>query len=123
MSATKESAVNINNKDKLHEIFNDVFSTKIFLLGASFILFTFILIFIPYFKENRLIYLLTFGNVIGLCIFPVWFFQGIQKMKYITYINFFSKVIFTIAIFVFVRSKEDVWLVLYLLHVVIYLRV
>jgi len=110
MSATKEISLNIGNTEKLHEIFNDVLSTKVFLLCISFIILSLILFFVPYFEENRLIYFLTFGNVIGLCIFPSWFFQGVQKMKYITYINFFSKVLFTLAIFVFVKDKDDVWL-------------
>lgn len=110
MSATKEISLNIGNTEKLHEIFNDVLSTKIFLLGVSFVILSLILFLVPYFEENRLIYFLTFGNVVGLCIFPSWFFQGVQKMKYITYINFFSKILFTLAIFVFVKEKEDVWL-------------
>ncbi|MHA3788489.1 flippase [Flavobacterium hauense] len=110
MSATKDIATNAGNQEKLHEIFNDVLSTKIFLLGISFIGMLLIVFFIPYFRENKLIYILTFGNVVGLSIFPSWFFQGIQKMKYITYINFFSKIVFTAAIFVFVKTKDDILL-------------
>ncbi|ALM49210.1 hypothetical protein AMR72_10095 [Flavobacterium psychrophilum] len=110
MTATKDIAVNIDDKQKLQEIFNDVFSSKMFLLGLSFIILCVLLLFVPYFQKNRLIYLLTFGNIIGLSLFPVWFFQGIQKMKYITYINFFSKIVFTAAIFVFVKKSEDVWM-------------
>lgn len=111
MSATKDIAMNIDDKEKMHNIFNEVLSTKIFLLGISTVLMLLIVFFIPYFSDNKLIYILTFGNVVGLCIFPSWFFQGIQKMKYITYINFFSKIVFTGAIFVFVKSKEDILLV------------
>ncbi|PZR23972.1 MAG: flippase [Flavobacterium psychrophilum] len=111
MSATKEIALNTDDKDKVHEIFNDVLSTKVFLLFISLLIMLPIVLFIPYFGENKWVYILTFGNVIGFCIFPSWFFQGIQKMKYITYINFFSKILFTGAIFVFVKSKEDILLV------------
>jgi len=110
MTATKEIAVHSDNKEKMHEIFNDVLFTKLFLLGISFIVLTLLLLFVPFFKEHRLVYLFTFGNIIGQSIFPMWFFQGIQKMKYITYINFCSKVLFTIAIFVFVKHKTDAWL-------------
>lgn len=49
------------------------------------------------------IYFLTFGTVV---LFPVWFFQGMERMQYIL-----SKVIFTVAIFVFVQEQSDFYLV------------
>jgi polysaccharide transporter, PST family len=111
MTATKEIAVNAGNTEKIHEIFNDVFSSKIFLLLCSFVVLCLVVFTIPFFSEHRLIYLLTFGNIVGLSLFPVWFFQGMQQMKYITYINFFCKLLFTAAIFVFVNGPQDMVLV------------
>jgi len=43
------------------------------------------------------------GNVL----FPVWFFQGMERMKYITILNIIAKGIFTICIFIFIRKMAD----------------
>jgi len=53
------------------------------------------------------LYNLTFGMVLGSVLFPTWFFQGMEKMKYITILTIIAKIIFTVAIFIFVQSSED----------------
>lgn len=37
----------------------------------------------------------------------LWFYQGIEKMKYITLLNIVSKLIFTVSVFVVVRYSSD----------------
>jgi polysaccharide transporter, PST family len=43
--------------------------------------------------------------------FPVWFFQGIEDMKFITIINLISKLVSTVGIFVLVKHSDDYLLV------------
>lgn len=111
LTATREVAIYRDSKEKLVEIFSSVMLIKCILMLLSFGLLYLLVSHVDKFAQHKEVYFLTFGIVIGQVLFPIWFFQGMERMKYITYLNILSKVIFTIAIFIFVREKDDVWLV------------
>ncbi len=106
-SATREIAIYQNDKEKLSNFFSSVMSIKLILGGICFLGLSLILYIFPQLRVNSILYFITFGMVIGNILFPVWFFQGIEKMKYITILNVFSKVISTILIFIFVKQISD----------------
>ncbi|MGC9070591.1 MAG: oligosaccharide flippase family protein, partial [Elusimicrobiales bacterium] len=107
LSATREISINRDNKEKISEIFSSVMFIKFGLIMISLILLTIIVFSFEKFRVDWLIYYLTFGIVIGQAMFPVWLFQGLEEMRYITYVNVIAKGIFTLAVFVFVRNISD----------------
>ncbi|HIP27439.1 MAG TPA: flippase, partial [Flavobacteriaceae bacterium] len=111
LTATKEISLHREDKNKIIEIYSSVMSIKFILLIISFLILCTLVFTFQRLAEHWEIYLLTFGSVLGQVLFPIWVFQGMEKMKYITYLNIVSKLIFTIAIFVFVQQQSDVYLV------------
>ena len=107
LSATKEISINRDNKEKISEIFSAVMCIKTGMFIISFIILTLLICFIDSMNEHLILYYTTFGIVLGNVLFPSWFFQGIEKMKYITIISVITRILFTIFIFVVVRGKDD----------------
>jgi len=107
LSATREVSINRDNKEKITEIFSSVMIAKIILCMLSLLILGIFLIFIPKFNNDWLIYLITFGVILGDAIFPVWFFQGMERMKYIASLNVVASVIFPACVFIFIKSSED----------------
>lgn len=111
LSATREVALNAKKPNKLNEIISAVFSIKFMLLLFSFLVLIVAINLFDRFLQDSMLYYYSFLKIIALAFFPVWFFQGIEKMKYITLIDILSKSIFTVLIFVFVQSESDYILV------------
>jgi PST family polysaccharide transporter len=107
LSATREISINRDNLEKVSKIFSTVMLIKILLFIFSFIVLSLLIFFIDTLHEHMALYYVTFGFVLGNLLFPTWFFQGMEKMKYITYINFVSRVLFTVLIFVLVKESDD----------------
>jgi len=108
LSATREVSVNRDNKEKVSEIFSSILAIKLFFVLVSLIILSILIATIDRLNENADLYYVTFGLVIGNSLFSSWFFQGMEKMKYITYINVASKIFFTLFIFILVKEAEDI---------------
>ncbi len=106
-SATREIAVNKDNQNKISEIFNSVMGVKFILIGLCFIILNFMIILIPNCQNEFLLFYLTFFMVIGHALYPIWYFQGIEHMKYVTFLKIVSQIIFIILIFLFIKSPND----------------
>ena len=86
-------------------------SIKLLMLMLSLAILIFITSFFEKYKQDALIFQLTFGVIIGNMLFPIWFFQGFEKMKYVTGLNICAKLIFTSTIFIFIQDRSDTYFV------------
>jgi len=107
ISATKEISLCLNDHAKVCKVFSSVMIVKVALAFLSLLIFGIIVYFIPKFRNDWMVYILSFGAVAGSTIFPVWFFQGTEKMKYITNLNIMGGIISAFFILSFIRGPQD----------------
>lgn len=106
-TATRDVAKNRDDKEKVSEIFSNVLWARILLMLVSFCLLCVCVLIIPKLRENADVIMISFLMIPGHIMFPDWFFQAMERMKYITILNIVSKTLFTVAIFLFIKERQD----------------
>ncbi|MGV0978577.1 oligosaccharide flippase family protein [Empedobacter falsenii] len=107
LPATKSIAENLDNHEKIEDTLSSIFTTKIYLFIISTIIFSILLFVIPMFRLHLVLFFLCFLTIISFIIFPQWYFQGIQQMRIVTYIQIGFKLVSLPLIFLMVKNPED----------------
>lgn len=107
LTATRDISINRFDAAKVNEIYTCVFFIKTVLIVISFVFLLMMFLLFPSFLKDWPLYLFSFFVIVGQSLFPTWFFQGMEKMKYITYLSVSAKIFFTLGIFVFVAGPDD----------------
>lgn len=106
-TAVRDIAQNRDNPHVVSVICSKVLCASFYLLITSSILLCLLVYLIPAFYEERTVILVTALIMPGYIFFPDWLFQAMERMKYITIINFIAKVLFTLFIFVIITEPDD----------------
>ena len=114
--AAKYVVENKNNPKKLNEVITSIYYIKSILFLLSFLL----LIPLSYNPQiNNYISLILLMLILGLgeVLMPIWFFQGIEKMKSVTILTFITKIILILLTIFFIKESND--LNLYIVFLVV----
>ncbi len=107
----KDISIHRDNINKLSEIISSILIIRFILWLFCFVIYFIIISIIPLYNMHLLLFLLSFGITFNDLLFPQFFFQGIEKMKFITFINIGISSIFIILIFLFIKDPKDYYLV------------
>lgn len=111
LSATRAISIHRDDFRKVNEIYSNVFTIKILLLFTSSMLLFFFILYMDFSSKDKLLYFFTFGQVIGQALLPLWLYQGLERMRFITYVNVFAKIFFLISLFFIVKEHDDYYIV------------
>ena len=100
-------SINRNDNDKLSEIVSSVLCIRSALCIICLFLYLIVVLIIPTYRAHLLLFVFFYGITLNEVLFPQYFFQGIEKMKYSTLINILIRIVFIALVFITVKSKDD----------------
>lgn len=106
-SATRSIAQNRDEVGQISRVFCCVFVVKSFLTLVGMLVLACVLLAVQRMRHDWAIYLFAYVAVIGNVLFPGWFFQGIERMRYIAIISGITKIFSAVLLFVFVHRPSD----------------
>ncbi len=110
LTGTRLISQNLGNKEFLKRTATNILASRILLVIGCFLVLLFLVNIIPLWQNHQLMFLLSFSIVVGQALFPVWYFQGIQKMQFLLILNTTSRIIYLLAIVTLIKSPEQyVW--------------
>lgn len=96
-----------DDDEERNRVFSEIYSLQLLTAGIVATVYLIYLIFIV--KENRSIAGIMFLYVLAPSITVNWFFYGLEMFKITVIRNFIVKIITVSLIFVFVKSRDDLW--------------
>jgi len=107
LSATRRISI-VESRDELNKVFSSTFYAKFFLVVLCYIFLIAISSLVPLLSGKKLLLSVLYLSVIGNVFFPIYLFQGLEKMKDIVWITILAKSISLVSVFVLVNDSSDV---------------
>ena len=107
LTAVRELARSNGNRKKINQLFNEVFSVKLYLTGFMILLMLILIFSVPSFTSNKDVYLFSSFLLIGDLFSLRWFFMGLEKMKYLPVINLGATLIYVVLVLTVIQQPND----------------
>jgi PST family polysaccharide transporter len=111
VTGTRQIAIVQADPVQVSRTYSTIMLCKVCLMLLGFLSLIAIVSIVPDFRRHWSLYLLSFLQVLGFCLSPNWFLQGMQRMRYIAYSDYGAKILSVILIFTLVRKSSDYVLV------------
>ncbi len=111
LSATRAISVRRDDPAAVSTVFCSVLVIKAVLATIGAAALTMALHRVPTMRAEAPLFVSAYGMVIGSVLFPIWFFQGMERMRFVAALTVLAKAIFTVAVFTAVTSQSDYVLV------------
>lgn len=109
LPAAKRIAENVGDKNAMSQILSEVTTSKLLLEVFAMIVYFGLFLLLPKMQANPILFAIVFFQTITNIFFPQWYFQGVQRMRVVTYIQVAFKVLSLPFLFLFLHDAQDNW--------------
>lgn len=106
LSAPRDVAINQKNNTELSHLVSNIFSGKIILATIASAIVLIAIFGFDLFQEYQIILIFSLFMLFSEATMPLWFFQGMEKMKLISIANIFSKLLYLMGIVLFIHNPD-----------------
>lgn len=106
LNGTREVALNKNDPERLSKVFSTIVWIKTLLLLVSLVIVALLVMIVPPLRDKALLIFFSLGVLVGDVLVPVWFFQGMERMRYVTIMNIVTQTVFLVAVFLLVKQES-----------------
>ena len=110
LSATRSIALTKSDPQALSRIFSSVIAAKLCLATAGWGVLEVACMTSPALSRDHALFAVCYLSVLGNALFPVWLFQGIERMGYITTFSIAARSLTVLGLFLLVRGPHDILL-------------
>jgi PST family polysaccharide transporter len=114
VTCVRDVALNRDNPDHLNQLVGSIYLAKLALMIFATVLFGAIIMLSRQYAAEQTVFIGAFLMVISSWILPVWFFQGMEKMKFIALMSVTRNVLYVVLVFVLISQSADYWKVTYI---------
>jgi PST family polysaccharide transporter len=107
LTATRRVAIARDRPEEVAVIFQSTFGAKFLLTLVGLVVLSACVLLTPRLRADWPLYFIAFLGVVANLLFPVWLYQGLEKLQYIAFRDLSAKLVSLAALFVLVRDDSD----------------
>lgn len=103
----REIATTKEDKEECNKVFSNILGTNILFTIATLIVYFVIVLTVVKFQQNVELFYMGAAKILFTAFLVEWYFTGVENFKYITIRSIIIRLLYVIAVFVFVKQRED----------------
>lgn len=109
LPAAKRIAEHADDKAVHSQVLSEVTTVKVLLELLAMLVYAGLFFISPRMQQSPLLFAIVFAQTIPAVFFPMWYFQGVQRMRVVTHIQVAMKIVSLPFIFCLLHSPADNW--------------